>query len=276
LAVELKILSVSAVQINRCLALDTKVTRSGSSSKEVEIQHLNVNDWITSNLGPVKVVAISAMIWQQVYRIKTRTKREIVCSIDHIFPTTSGNKSIFTGLKLGDILFSSKPPSKGLVDAIETIEYVGERDTIDIEVAGNHLFYANDILTHNSGIQEQNFDASHIAGGISKFNTVDNVMAIFTSPSLRERGEYEIQFLKTRSSSGVGSKISLNYNTENMRITNLNGVASEQRPTSAAKSIQTQIMGRKPISKTNTKADSPVMADERAKIRNLASSLNNR
>ena len=31
-----------------------------------------------------------------------------------------------------------------------SIEEVGDMDMIDIEVSGNHLFYANDILTHNS------------------------------------------------------------------------------------------------------------------------------
>ena len=34
---------------------------------------------------------------------------------------------------------------------IVSIEEVGEVDMIDIEVTGNRLFYANDILTHNSG-----------------------------------------------------------------------------------------------------------------------------
>jgi len=35
-------------------------------------------------------------------------------------------------------------------DEIESIEYVGELECMDIEVSGDHLFYANDILTKNS------------------------------------------------------------------------------------------------------------------------------
>ncbi len=35
-------------------------------------------------------------------------------------------------------------------DKIVSIECIGEMDTVDIEVSGDHLFYANDILTHNS------------------------------------------------------------------------------------------------------------------------------
>lgn len=35
-------------------------------------------------------------------------------------------------------------------DEIESIEYIGEDECIDIEVSKNHLFYANGILTKNS------------------------------------------------------------------------------------------------------------------------------
>jgi len=62
------------------------------------------------------------------------------------------------------------------------------------------------------------FDHSHIAGGISKINTADNVIAIY-APNL-QRGEYTMLFLKTRSSSGVGQRIKLRYDPECMRITN--------------------------------------------------------
>lgn len=71
---------------------------------------------------------------------------------------------------------------------------------------------------NRSSIQEQDFDASHIAGGISKINTADNVLAIYASQVMKERGEYQIQFLKTRSSNGVGQKVWLKFNVESLRI----------------------------------------------------------
>jgi hypothetical protein len=167
-----------------------------------------------------------------------------------------------------------------LEDEIESIEYVGEEDTIDIEVSGNHLFYANGILTHNSSIQEQDFDASHIAGGISKFNTADNVMAIFTSPSMRADGEYQIQFLKTRSSNGVGSKVFLRYNVETLRIidsekteyqgsgiSKLQSELSKKKPTNVAEGINTSTLT--PSTTSNTRSQLT-----RDKIRNLASRAN--
>ena len=72
---------------------------------------------------------------------------------------------------------------------------------------------------NRSAVEEIEFDHSHIAGGISKINTADNVFGIFTSRSMRERGQYQIQCMKSRSSTGVGQKIDLDYNIETMRIT---------------------------------------------------------
>jgi KaiC/GvpD/RAD55 family RecA-like ATPase len=72
---------------------------------------------------------------------------------------------------------------------------------------------------NRSAVEEIEFDHSHIAGGISKINTADYVFGIFTSRSMRERGKYQIQCMKSRSSTGVGQKIDLEYNIDTMRIT---------------------------------------------------------
>lgn len=72
---------------------------------------------------------------------------------------------------------------------------------------------------NRSAVDELEFDHSHISGGISKINTADNVFGIFTNRSMRERGKYQIQCMKSRSSTGVGQKIDLDYNIETMRIT---------------------------------------------------------
>jgi hypothetical protein len=47
------------------------------------------------------------------------------------------------------------------------------------------------------------------------------VIGIFTSRAMRERGRYQIQLMKTRSSSGVGQKIDLEFNIDSLRITDL-------------------------------------------------------
>jgi len=90
----------------------------------------------------------------------------------------------------------------------------------------NILFVTASQLNRGS-VDEVEFDHSHIAGGISKINTADNVIGIFTSRAMRERGRAQIQFMKTRSSSGVGSKLDLDFNIETLRITDLDEDAED-------------------------------------------------
>ena len=80
---------------------------------------------------------------------------------------------------------------------------------------------------NRSAVEEVEFDHSHISGGISKINTADNVFGIFTSRAMKERGRYQIQCMKSRSSTGVGQKIDLEYNIETMRITDSGESADE-------------------------------------------------
>ena len=72
---------------------------------------------------------------------------------------------------------------------------------------------------NRSAVEEIEFDHSHISGGLSKIQTADNVIGIFTSRAMKERGKYQIQFMKTRSSSGVGQKVDLDFNIDTLRIT---------------------------------------------------------
>ncbi len=76
---------------------------------------------------------------------------------------------------------------------------------------------------NRSAVEEIEFDHSHIAGGISKINTADFVFGIFTSRAMKERGKYQMQCMKSRSSQGVGNKVDLDYNIETMRITDTGG-----------------------------------------------------
>jgi hypothetical protein len=74
---------------------------------------------------------------------------------------------------------------------------------------------------NRSAVEEIEFDHSHISGGLSKIMTADNVIGIFTSRAMKERGRYQIQFMKTRSSSGVGQKVDLEFNLDTLRISDL-------------------------------------------------------
>jgi archaellum biogenesis ATPase FlaH len=86
---------------------------------------------------------------------------------------------------------------------------------------------------NRSSVEEIEFDHSHISGGISKINTADNLIGIFTSRAMRERGRYQIQLMKTRSSSGVGQKIDLGFDVDTLRIFDI-GEDEDAAPTASA------------------------------------------
>jgi hypothetical protein len=102
---------------------------------------------------------------------------------------------------------------------------------------------------NRSSVEEIEFDHSHISGGISKINTADNLIGIFTSRAMRERGRYQIQLMKTRSSSGVGQKIDLGFDVDTLRIVDL-GEDEDAGYASAGSSNSSSIVNA--IKRTNT------------------------
>ena len=81
---------------------------------------------------------------------------------------------------------------------------------------------------NRASVEEIEFDHSHISGGLSKVQTADNVIGIFTSRAMKERGRYQVQFMKTRSSSGVGQKVDLEFDVDTLRIKNLDEEESHE------------------------------------------------
>jgi hypothetical protein len=100
---------------------------------------------------------------------------------------------------------------------------------------------------NRSAVEEIEFDHSHISGGISKINTADNVFGIFTSRAMKERGKYQIQCMKSRSSTGVGQKIDLEYNIETMRITDAGGDDNDLMSRKPGPNIMDSIKARSQI-----------------------------
>lgn len=241
-AVEGNYLFSTASQLNRCLTLDTLVmTHSGY----VKIVDINPGDEIYSNSGYVQVIEKLPITIQPVYQITLESGKHISCSNNHKFPTNNGLRTIATGLNVTDSLITIK----GTYEKIISIELLSNQETIDINVSGNRLFYANDILTHNSAVDEPEFDHSHISGGLSKIQTADNVMGILASRAMKERGRIQVQLMKTRSSSGVGKKVELSYGIENMRIKDL---ADDEKPTEDMPSTMLDKLKSRSAESTNT------------------------
>ena len=98
-------------------------------------------------------------------------------------------------------------------------KYVSE-ELRDLAMELNTVFVTASQLNRGA-VEEIEFDHSHISGGLSKIQTADNVIGIFTSRAMRERGRYQIQLMKTRSSSGVGAKVDLEFDIDSLRIRDL-------------------------------------------------------
>ena len=97
---------------------------------------------------------------------------------------------------------------------------------------------------NRGAVDEIEFDHSHISGGLSKINTADNVFGIFTSRAMRERGRYQLQLMKTRSSSGVGQKIDLEFDIESLRIRDLGEDQDYQQFKKQSSSIYDQLKNK--------------------------------
>ena len=95
-------------------------------------------------------------------------------------------------------------------------KYVSE-ELRNLSMELNTVFVTASQLNRGA-VEEIEYDHSHISGGISKINTADNLFGIFTSRAMRERGRYQIQLMKTRNSSGINSKIDLEFDIDTLRI----------------------------------------------------------
>jgi len=106
---------------------------------------------------------------------------------------------------------------------------------------------------NRAAVEQVEFDHSHIAGGISKIQTADNVIGIFTTNAMRERGEYQLQLLKTRSSSGVGSKITLVFDRDSLRISDsdLDSDLTESSTDSQTAKIMDKLKNSTTVTKSN-------------------------
>jgi len=122
---------------------------------------------------------------------------------------------------------------------------------------------------NRSAVDEIEFDHSHIAGGISKINTADNLIGIFSSRAMRERGRVQIQFMKTRSSSGVGQKLDLKFNIDSLRIEDLDEDEQEDTTTTSIyqklKTKSSVAPAGETVTENNLDASNNVLATDRLK-----------
>ena len=145
-------------------------------------------------------------------------------------------------------------------------KYVSE-ELRNLAVEKNCVFVTAAQLNRGA-VEEVEFDHSHISGGLSKIQTADNVFGIFTSRAMRERGRYQIQLMKTRSSSGVGMKIDLAFDIDTLRISDLDEEESYGAgQQSAGSSLLNSIKQRQTVNASTGEITSPMEGAAIPKVR---------
>lgn len=124
-------------------------------------------------------------------------------------------------------------------DEIVSIEKIEVGKTIDIEVDGNHLFFANDILTHNSSSDVGLEDTSESFGLPA---TADFMFALISTEELQKLGQIMVKQLKNRyNDPNINTRFVLGIDRSKMKlydaeasaqtnITSSNQVSANTRP----------------------------------------------
>ena len=100
---------------------------------------------------------------------------------------------------------------------------------------------------------------AHIAGGLSKINTSDNVITLYRSEQMKIAGEFLLQFLKTRSSSATGDKLKMKYDAASMRIRDMEE-SDIQQSTSTTGEIQRSFIDKGILMQNKSKLSAPSSA----------------
>lgn len=89
-------------------------------------------------------------------------------------------------------------PSDFIMDEIESIELVGDRDTIDITVDDTHMFFANGVYSHNSALEEDVIDASKVAESYGKVMVADFIISLSRKVADKLAGTGRWHIIKNR------------------------------------------------------------------------------
>jgi hypothetical protein len=84
------------------------------------------------------------------------------------------------------------------LDEIISIKKIGKKETVDITVSGDNLFFANDILTHNSGFSSSDVEITDTSESFGLPATADFLVALISTEELEGLNQIMIKQLKNR------------------------------------------------------------------------------
>ena len=230
MAVRNKWCVVTATQINRCLDLNSIVETPMGKKKIGEITE---GEFVLTPTGFSEVDKVWPITKQKTYKIKTKSGKEIICSGIHQHPVINknGEEELLqtNSLVIGDKLltkndnikiFHTEIFNKELIqDEIVSIEEYDVIDTVDISLNDkNRVFFANGILTHNSGFDGTDLSLTNVSESAALIHTVDAMFGIIQDVVMHSNNEYVLKLLANRDEGYMNSKKKFGINYEYMRI----------------------------------------------------------
>jgi RecA/RadA recombinase len=182
---------------------------------------------------------VSSVIWKQNYREIADTVEDLAPHMGKLdikrMPTGTCANDIRAYLKEFE-LQNGFVPDLLIVDYLDimgpnervSVDNVFEKDKRSAEQLRDigfeyNMFIATASQQNRSAVDAQELNHSHIAGGISKINTVDWYFSIIMNTVMKAAGDIGFNMLKSRSSDGVGKTIYLTWDNNSLRIRSRKG-----------------------------------------------------
>jgi len=139
-------------------------------------------------------------------------------------------------------------PKDFIMDEIVSIELIGERETVDITVEDTHMFYANDVYTHNSAIDSEVIEADKIADSYAKVMNADFIMSWSRKTADKVNNTARAHIMKNRfGPDGITFPCKMDTNTGFIEIYDGNTPAGilSSKEASSGKLVQKELLHKK-------------------------------
>lgn len=127
-------------------------------------------------------------------------------------------------------------PKNFIMDEITSIELVGDMDTIDVTVEDTHMFFANDIYSHNSSAESEIVQGHQVADSYKKIMISDFILSLSRTVEDKASGTGRIHIVKNRfGPDGLTYGTSINAGNGNFTVHDKATVAGRKETAKAFK-----------------------------------------
>ena len=197
---------------------------------------LELSEQLVAQRFDTMFTGVPSVMWQQQYKeiasmINTISGHAGRLVIKHM-PSGTNSNAIRAYLKEYELRYDQVPDLL-IVDYLDLMganEYVSADNVWEKDKRASeqfreigfdyNMFLATASQQNRAALDAEELHQGHIAGGISKVNTVDVHVSIILTPAMKASGEIGFAFLKTRNSDGAGKTVWLKWDNTQLRILN--------------------------------------------------------